>query len=727
MRSRALAVAAALAALAPAGVAVGNPPRPIDSQIAVARGPHIGDLPADAPAALYRHEPTLPTATGWPASNTAFPRTSGTGRYAGGGLFWTDYLYDDHGAYTASPGSPAVAAGTPGGGTYTYPAGAAHDNGADIFRAAVALRGTTSYWRVDWTTLADPAVPIAEWTFDRDANPATGGSTWPAGAGVASKGIDTALVMSSHGAKVLDVASGAVRATLPVTVDRTAQSFVVAVPATVLKPTGTWRIRLGAGLADPAGTAFARPPQTSAAQPAVYNATFRTRLQEAPTNNFWNDMAQAKALTAGDVSSFFADVKWSRLAARITTPEARPTGWSDRWYVSAIRLGTGIVTDPSTISDGKPNYLGRVQPYAVYIPAHRPARASLTFLLHSLTQNHNQYAATTPHFTKAACEDRHSICVTTLGRGPDGGYHDEAQLDFWQVWHSVAATYLLDPDRTILCGYSMGGIGSNQIAMEHPDLFARSVTLAGGVGDLPSLVNLRWVPTYLAGGAQDELVWVTTQKQQADAMDRLGLRYRWLVYPAMDHVAYELADSFGDAAAYMKDDLRTTDPEHVTFTWTPRDAATFASSNELTQGGISWTQRPDLAVGTTGAYWLRDLKARSVNSDASVDASSASLTTIEGTPARSQSAATTGGPEPGIATTLDWHPNTIAVRPVPGPALRLHLSNVRSLAVLLKLAGLGHPGERVTLTVDTNGPVAIRLAAKTLHIGAGHHVVRFTT
>src|SRR5687768_14884473 len=54
-------------------------------------------LPDDGPPALYAPEPVLPTADGWPGPD-AFPRTSGTGRLQGGGLFWTDFLYDDHGA-----------------------------------------------------------------------------------------------------------------------------------------------------------------------------------------------------------------------------------------------------------------------------------------------------------------------------------------------------------------------------------------------------------------------------------------------------------------------------------------------------------------------------------------------------------------------------------------------------------------------------------------------------
>ncbi|MBV9484841.1 MAG: prolyl oligopeptidase family serine peptidase, partial [Frankiaceae bacterium] len=475
---------------------------------AIALGHHRAkvrnSLPADAPQALYRTQPRLPTPHGWPGVNNAFSQTSGTGRYARGGYFWSDYIYDDHGATTTSTGGISVTAGSPSFGLYTYPDGAASQNGADIFRAAVLRRAHATYWRVDWNTLVKRRVPIAEWTFDTDNKSSTGGSSWPAGAGASSPGIERALVMSSHGARLINTLTGKVLIKRPVTSDLRAQSFVARIPNRVLHPRGRWRIRLAAGLADSRGTGFRSAPNALSSQTHVYNVTFRTRAQEKPANNFWNDMKQTSSLDAGNVAEFSRVLRWKALHRHRRTRVPVLRGWSDRWYVSRVSLGPGIVTAPRTIEDNQANYLGRVQPYAVYVPKSysRKRPSPLTFLLHSLTQNQNQYAATTPHFVQEACEQRHSICATTLGRGPDGFYYGTAQLDFWQVWHQVAAAFRLDPNRTILAGYSMGGIGTNEIAMAHPDLFARAVTLAGAVGQVPSLANLRWVPMYLAGGAE---------------------------------------------------------------------------------------------------------------------------------------------------------------------------------------------------------------------------------
>lgn len=670
-------------------------------------------LPDDGPGALYAVQRPLPTAAGWPGAE-AFPRTSGTGRLADGGFYWTDFMYDDHGAIGASTGELAEQAGTPSHGTYTYPAGPAHDNGADLFGAAVKLTGDATYWQVRWTTLADARVPIAEWAIDRDAKATTGVAAWPAGAAVSSPGIDTAIVMSSRGAEVIDAATSRVFARAPVTVDLTAQSFVARIPIGALRPAGAWRVRLAAGLADGAGLRFASPQGALPGEAAIYNVTFRGVAQEPPSANFWDDNLQSRLLTTGDVSSISAVVDWSALARKQATPEPQPKGWSARWYVSSISLGAGIQSDAATAFSGDPEFLGAVQPYAVYVPhSYTPARgAPLTLLLHSSTQNHNQYAATTPRLTDAACERRQSICVAPLGRGPEGDFWDDAELDFWQVWHDAAAAYAVDPDRTVLVGYSMGGLAVNQLAMAHPDLFARAISLAGGVGEVPQAVNLRWVPTYLAGGAPDELVPVTLEKAEADQLGALGYRYRWLLYPAEDHVSFELKDGFSDACAYMGNAVRVTNPGHVTFLWSPYDTRGDANNNVVIgpQGHLATTQQSSHGVGTTGAYWLRDLLARSTKTDAEVDAVSAARPDRAFTPVTTHGVLVPGDPSPAIVTEQTWRLGTAAAA---GSTITLNLTNVAALDLLLGAAGFA-PGQHGVLLVRTDGPVTIGVG--------GHHV-----
>ena len=53
---------------------------------------------------------------------------------AGGAVFWTDFIYDDHGATGLPVNIPTGGLMVPPRGTYIYPDGPAARNGADIFR-----------------------------------------------------------------------------------------------------------------------------------------------------------------------------------------------------------------------------------------------------------------------------------------------------------------------------------------------------------------------------------------------------------------------------------------------------------------------------------------------------------------------------------------------------------------------------------------------------------------
>ena len=75
------------------GAAEPEPAEPLDSGDLVV----VDGMPEGVPPAALRPEPQLPAPVDWPFGEH-FPRTCGTGRLAAGALFWTDFIYDDHGA-----------------------------------------------------------------------------------------------------------------------------------------------------------------------------------------------------------------------------------------------------------------------------------------------------------------------------------------------------------------------------------------------------------------------------------------------------------------------------------------------------------------------------------------------------------------------------------------------------------------------------------------------------
>jgi pimeloyl-ACP methyl ester carboxylesterase len=556
--------------------------------------------------------------------------------------------------------------------------------------------------------------------------------------GLRSPGIERVLLVSSRGAWLLDPSGGRTPAGR-LDVDRAARSFVVRIPRATLAPRGSWRVRAAAGLADAEGDGFAPVGLSLGAgpgQPPVYNLGFRSHRQEPQTANYWMEDTQAAALSAGDPAPFSTRVRWGELARRRTTGEPLPSGWLNRWYVTSLELGQGVVQDEGGgTGDDRPNFLGRIQPYGVYVPRGltrvRPAR--LVWLLHSLSVQHNQYAALDPNLVRDVCERERTVCATTLGRGPDGWYLDEAELDFFEVWGALARTFRLDSERTVIAGYSMGGFAAYRLGLGYPDLFSQAISLAGppakglrgarelGFADVDTTAlveNARWLPYLIAHGAADQLVPATSVVEQVQEFERLGYRYRFELSPAEDHLAWAAEDGFTTVPGWIDRSPRRRNPGHVTFSWYPA------------------LSHPEWGTGPTGAFWVRGLAARSAQPDqlARVDARSAARPdpAVTGRTSQEPIVGPGGTGEPGGLGAILGEPGdqlsflegvsgadpSVGVRaerrwelgPAPARSARIELSlqNVARLALQTRRAGR-RPGEGLSVPVASDGPVRLTL------------------
>ena len=662
------------------------PPRPLQP-------PRVrSGLPPGVPPATRKAEPKLPAADGWPFPE-AFPRTMGTWAMRDGALLWTDFIYDDNGAISG-PGVGESAGAWPFG-TYQYPEDNQAGNGADVFRAGVALAkdGDHTWWRVDWNTLLDKSVPAAAFAIDLDGSGGAA-SPWGGNVGVTSDGVDHTLVVTAAGA-FLDGTRVA-----RTTVDMAARSFVTRIPTSVLSPPGRSKVWLATGLANGAGNAFASlgpEHQHLPGQPNVFNLGFREYRDEPADKNFWFEKTQATTLAAplADVTRFGLTVNWDRLAQGASDRARDRRGWSNRWYVSSVELGQGRVKELQGNVDNEPNYLGRVQPYGVYVPrgySPKERAAPLTWLLHSLTINHNQYSATMPDLLRLACEERNSVCATTLGRGPDGYYRGVAELDFWEVWASLNRSYVLHPDRTIIAGYSMGGFGTFNFALDHPDVFAGMAIMASAANeDVPRLENARWTPYYHAHGTQDELVPYTEEALPTiEELDRLGYRFVFDTYPTKDHVAWSLEDGHDLAGEWIaaRDRVRRRNVGDIRYHWFPSEV------------------NRRMGIGATGAWWVRRLRAADRDDDARVRAVSHAIPERRVEPVRSERQLVDPNGSPVVRRRLTWNAGR---RPEARPSMILRLRNVSALRLVMSRTRLlRYP--RSVINVTTDGRTALRLA-----------------
>ena len=606
-----------------------------------AAGDSGGSLPREVsghrpgPDILYAAPAVAPQLTNagiWKAPSIL---VSGASAYRDGEFIYQDFLDDDHGAAELTDPQDQRNAGdlfSKPDGTYTYPTDPRYaGNAADLveFRVKPVPGGTA--FRVTLNTMRDPsliAFSIALGGQDGVTHP------FPDGANVVSPA-DLFLTVhpNAAGGLIADLtqaASGTAAAgpAPSVTVDRTRNQVQVIVPKASWNPSsGLVRMAIGVGLWDQANHGYLLPGVTqSATQPggagtatspaAFFNIGFRSNSQEPMPKNsdpagtaqnpaWWRDQTQGAELAAGDITPSHAEVDFAKLAAKVTDDSQVPaTGPFDRILQS--HFGTpqsgndwSVSCFPASSSYGSscPEEMqGNLVPYAIYVPNKPEPRSGwgMTLLLHSLSAVYNQYLSS---HNQSQFGDRGdgSIVITPSGRGPDGFYDSYAGSDTFEVWADVAQHYHLNPDWTVITGYSMGGYGTFKLAEEFPDLFAKAQPT---VGCNPSAANalvpsLRNVPVLMWNMATDELVPESCYLPTAMALDGAGYRYELHIHAPGEHLTLAINDQFQPAADFLGETLVDRNPPHVTFVVDP-----------------AWDY-PKLGFVADHAYWLSDIKERS--------------------------------------------------------------------------------------------------------------------
>jgi hypothetical protein len=736
--------AAALGCAATASAAA-NPSLPAKEGLAPRPGPAVlYEAPAKAPqledeAGSIWHAPPI--------------LVSGASAYRKGEFLYQGYLYDDHGAKEVP--DPTDPMGSPGGdpsggdifsepnGTYTYPTGPGYDeNAANLVELRVKPLLTATAFRITLNTLENPelvATAIAIGGTPGASHP------FPFGANVSAP---AQYFLTVHGstAVLTDAATGAVvpgpAPTVSVNLQR--RQITVEVPHSEWNPgTSTVRLAAGVGLWNAAAGdyllpgAVASPTQPGGAgadpaPPAFFDVAFRFNDQEplpgtpgpeAETNPaWWREKAQAAALASGDISSFYAEVDFAKLHARVNDdmpgqPTGVPqTGAFDRILASHLSAGQGADYATGGCGSSKEcvgELRGNLLPYAIYVPAGgEPASGyGLTLLLHSLSANYNQFEGSRNQ-SQFADRGEGSIVITPSGRGPDGWYYDRAGADTFEVWADVAAHYHLNPAFTDIAGYSMGGYGTYKFTSQFPDLFARAQPTVGppglGVWVPPAepepggnqsltqrmLGSVRNVPFLIWDETTDELVPISGVLEQVSTFDKLGYRYEFDQFLAGEHLTLAINDEYAPAAAFLGTETVARNPTHVTYVYNP--TMDFPADG-TSAGHAYWVYGVTLReAGGSDPLGTVDVRSEGFGSG---DAPALETTHGAGT--------LTGGTIPAIPYASEskaWGP--APAEPVQD-ALVLSATNVSKVSID---ASRAHVDCAASLSVTTDGPLRVTLS-----------------
>jgi predicted peptidase len=103
-----------------------------------------------------------------------------------------------------------------------------------------------------------------------------------------------------------------------------------------------------------------------------------------------------------------------------------------------------------------------------------------------------------------ALRDLGAIIVAPDCTGPDWT-HSKSEKDVLTILNHIHEIYNIDPDRMLITGYSMGGIGTWYLAARHQELFSAALIMAGTPP--PNITEIDWrIPIRIIQSRQDEMM-----------------------------------------------------------------------------------------------------------------------------------------------------------------------------------------------------------------------------
>jgi poly(3-hydroxybutyrate) depolymerase len=588
---------------------------------------------------------------------------------------------------------------------------------ADLAEVRMTVVGNQLFVRFLWNAMPRADAQIATLTF---GGPQSAEQPWPHNAGLSGR-YDVALTVWGSGATLGSAA-------VPVRVgDHVTE---VRVPLALL-PSGPWSLQGGSGLADPANPSqyWTVPAgEASQTQPGSGGLLSPTNVWDLlfAGDDPWSfdELSQSRQLTSG-VTTSTATVDPAHLGSSYSSPKSVLHGTFSRLLHSAYGTKDGITQDtsgalgigpPPDFQPPIPNpgfnvnyyYTGALQDYAMNVPPSYDGsrKTPLVLYLHGITGLPEE-PFRNPTGLVPAIAAKGWLFASALGRGDwfyRGGTPGDA--DVLEVLADVKKRYNVDPDRVYLMGHSMGGYGTNNVAMHHPDLFA-AVAPAEGTDSADLHANLRNTP-WLEMTAEEDL---DTQAKNAKALyaslSADGYDATLLDYQLKIHEYSSIYDTIPRLLAFFAAHKRQTDPAVVS--WTRPVGQDNAKLGERYDGAwwlrevepASGVTRPTITVERLARYHQTTDATKATRSDTMVDE--------QGPTMRSRAELFVTTPSSEYA---DYVPGTIAVR----------ATGVRSAAATLADGDWTSEGGTRSLTIrsTTNAAMTLTLTGAS---GRAHRLV----
>jgi predicted esterase len=226
-------------------------------------------------------------------------------------------------------------------------------------------------------------------------------------------------------------------------------------------------------------------------------------------------------------------------------------------------------------------YDGRPWPYALYVPDGDPPPAGWPTLvaLHGLGNDPSEIV----QHLRAHPSTAGVAIVAPTGYG-DVVFRGPGEHDVFAALEELRRVTRVDPDRTWLTGVSMGGMGTFELGVRHPDTFAALGALCGagdwrGFGSIhgrrlapwedaliearsPAELAANSPPLFCVHGTRDRINPVSSSEAMVAVYERLGLPVRF-EKPPLGHDVGALAYDQGLLMPALTPFVRDPRPAHV--------------------------------------------------------------------------------------------------------------------------------------------------------------------
>jgi predicted esterase len=237
---------------------------------------------------------------------------------------------------------------------------------------------------------------------------------------------------------------------------------------------------------------------------------------------------------------------------------------------------------------------GSQQPYRIYLPTAYDGKTALPMLvaLHGTGGDQNKYfdhEAYHHGIYKTEAEKRGLIVLCPLGTDANGlptEWRGEAEINLLGLLQEAERRFLIDPERVVCTGQSMGGTATTYLCCRYPDVFAAGIPLASTYGHLSLVTNLRHVPMLYVQGGKDWPVYAATGPVPITReLRRLGYRGElWMIDDA-GHNTFDA--STPRVLDWALEQRREAHPRHITHRayFPPHGRAWWVEISEIARPG----------------------------------------------------------------------------------------------------------------------------------------------